>query len=120
MISLPCVERGVEIRAGVFHCAVHGECSITPSHTRVMPCSTCRDRMTDNLRAEPVSMITECIHRGPQIETVGCGSCAGQVRVKVFACEVQSIGRCQIGRKLAGVHSCDGCQSKNFRSAPTP
>ena len=49
---------------------------------------------------------TDCLHRGDLLETIGCETCAGNVRVKVFACSLH--GRCQLSSKLTGVSVCDG------------
>lgn len=51
-----------------------------------------------------------CIHRGEAIRSELCPSCAGSVKVKVFACAIH--GECEMGGKLkhlkrCGVGACD-------------
>lgn len=50
-----------------------------------------------------------CMHRGEAIRTVGCSSCKGNVKVKVYQCDIH--GECTI-KKRAGrtkPHVCFGC-----------
>jgi hypothetical protein len=50
--------------------------------------------------------VTLCVHRGREARQVGCETCGGNVRVKVFACAVH--GECSI-EKPVGVQVCRSC-----------
>lgn len=58
-----------------------------------------------------------CRHRGKEIGFVGCPSCSGNVRLKVFECAKH--GRCHkgAGKNVAGLRCCHGCPD---RSATVP
>lgn len=46
-----------------------------------------------------------CVHLGESTgETVGCPSCRGSVKLKLFACAIH--GQCTTGKKVAGVACC--------------
>lgn len=53
-----------------------------------------------------------CAHRGgPTGETVLCPSCAGSVRLKMFACAVH--GTCTVSRRAVGVACCVECPDRS-------
>ncbi len=54
------------------------------------------------------ALIPDCRFRGPPTgEEIGCRSCGGSVRLKVFECSVH--GSCTIGKKTDGRACCKGC-----------
>ena len=48
-----------------------------------------------------------CAHRGNVLRTEQCQSCGGNVRFKVFTCQVH--GQCTLAKMLSGIKSCVGC-----------
>lgn len=58
-----------------------------------------------------------CIHLGAELRREQCQTCAGNVQVKVMACEV--FGECTAGKALPGVQCCGGPCPKYTTSDPT-
>lgn len=100
---------------------------LTPAHhaiytgacTRTSPAQ--RERYLAKWRGEAIpappprakaEALPACPHLGaPTGETVGCKTCSGTVRLKVFGCSVH--GTCTIGKKVAGVAGCcRGCSDR--------
>lgn len=63
---------------------------------------------------------SQCVHRGVQLRLQKCPSCRGNVREKVFACDVPAHPECQLGNKLPGVKSCVGCSDRITPLRPLP
>ncbi|MBX3435749.1 MAG: hypothetical protein KF847_20720 [Pirellulales bacterium] len=55
----------------------------------------------------PVVLRPPCRHLGAELDAVECASCAGRVRIKVFACA--QWGRCSIQRRLPDQACCAEC-----------
>lgn len=50
---------------------------------------------------------TSCQFLGQELRTQECSSCAGKVRLKVFACQLHK--ECTMGKWLDGVATCATC-----------
>ena len=114
--DLPCSHRGRRIKQDVFECELHGRCTLDRVHERIRPCIGCADRSPDGSRPDTVSPIHnhgECRFRGNRLREDQCPTCSGIVLVKVFACPLHA--ECQLGNKLANVHSCRDC--RDFEAA---
>lgn len=67
------------------------------------------------LTAPPVVRVKPCIHLGqPTGELVGCATCTGKVRLKVFSCA--KYGKCLTAKSSTGIQSCDGCPTYTPRT----
>lgn len=61
------------------------------------------------LSKPPMLSHDKCVHRGEQVGKTDCKGCSGNVRIKLFACEVH--GQCQRSAKeIKGAKSCVGCK----------
>ena len=54
------------------------------------------------------SKTAPCLHRGDEPSTLDCPTCAGRVRVKVFACAIH--GECTLAKPLPEIACCQGCR----------
>ena len=63
-----------------------------------------RSPVTAPSRSLPVP---PCIHRGPQLQLIGCGTCRGHVQIKTFACSIH--GETTIAQPLPDLNCCAGC-----------
>lgn len=63
----------------------------------------------------------ECPHRSETFRLEDCSTCKGNVRVKVFDCDLH--GACSVSKKVEGIHVCDGIipkpQAKPKPAKPT-
>lgn len=63
--------------------------------------------------------VLECIHRGAEVRRAVCPSCAGTVKVIVFACSVH--GECHLTEKpIEGVKKCTGCNDRVIGAPAAP
>lgn len=77
-------------------------------------CGAVRTTPVDDLYRE-CDRPLDCVHRGLAMGAVECEGCSGMVKLKVFACSVESIGKCTLKTPADGHGCCGNC---SFRKAP--
>ena len=56
----------------------------------------------------------DCVHRGAMVGKRECASCAGTVKLKLFACAIH--GECTLAKPLEGVACCGACREFEGKS----
>lgn len=59
---------------------------------------------------------TPCKCRGPELRRASCGTCRGNVQIKVFSCGVYA--ECVLGNAIEGLKSCALCESYQAQIRP--
>lgn len=73
--------------------------------------STCRAAPPDALPPDP----TACLHRGPIVREIACGSCGGELRLPIYGCALH--GECSLRdytryADFAGIAVCQSCPDR--------
>lgn len=87
-----------------FYCSECGAVSQRPD----LPC-VCGGVATDPAATAGDSL--DCRHRGDLLGLERCQTCAGNVKIKIFACALHA--RCSIGQGIDGVANCAACVDRS-------
>lgn len=72
------------------------------------------ETMLQRPSASPPPLRDDCRHRGEELGTENCPTCRGNIRIKVFACELHE--RCSLQKALEGTACCARCGDYEAKS----
>lgn len=83
------------------------KCEFVMSSVGGVECRLCAFRTDAPVDRECAGSFLDCTHRGDVTRLDGCESCGGNVRLKVYECQIH--GECVIAAQPQGIKCCTDC-----------